>query len=91
MSLERLSLMPVTCRNDAGCEFRLELTADLPSVRGDRAQLVQLFDNLISNAVRYGCDKPGAELSITAERNGAWVMLKVTDQALASPASICPA
>ena len=66
-------------RNDAGCQFKLELTPDLPSVRGDRAQLVQLFDNLISNAVRYGCDKPGAELSITAERNGAWVILNVTD------------
>ena len=63
----------------AGCEFKLELTPDLPSVRGDRAQLVQLFDNLISNAVRYGCDKPGAELGIAAERNGRWVVLNVTD------------
>jgi two-component system phosphate regulon sensor histidine kinase PhoR len=66
-------------RTGAGCEFKFELAPDLPPVRGDRAQLIQLFDNLISNAVRYGCDKPGAEIDIGAERNGAWVVLNVTD------------
>ena len=30
-------------------------------------QLVQVLDNLISNAVRYGCDKPGAPIDICAE------------------------
>ena len=66
-------------RSSTGYEFGLDLPGGLPPVRGDRAQLVQLLDNLISNAVRYGCDKPGAEINIAAERNGAWVQLSVTD------------
>ena len=66
-------------RQNASCEFNLNVEANLPPVRGDRAQLLQLIDNLISNAVRYGCDKPGAEIDIAAERNGGWVLLSVTD------------
>jgi two-component system, OmpR family, phosphate regulon sensor histidine kinase PhoR len=61
------------------CEFRLDLAGDLPPVRGDRAQLVQVLDNLIGNAMRYGCDRPGSTIDIAAERNGAWVLLKVED------------
>ncbi len=39
----------------------------------DRAQLVQLFQNLISNAVKYRSNKP-PEIDIKAEaKNGDWV------------------
>ena len=41
--------------NARGCELMTELDADLPDVAGDFDQLVQLFENLLSNAVRYGC------------------------------------
>ena len=61
------------------CEFKLQLTEGLPPVRGDRAQLVQLLDNLISNAVRYGCDKPNAVIEIAAERSGGWILLSIAD------------
>jgi len=66
-------------RGAANCEFKLDVAEDLPSVRGDRAQLVQVLDNLISNALRYGCDRPGSAIDISAQRNGAWVLLSVTD------------
>ena len=66
-------------RGRSACDFKLALAPDLPPVRGDRAQLVQVLDNLIGNAVRYGCDKPGAAVDITAERSGPWVVLSVTD------------
>ena len=46
----------------------VDLADDLPPVRGDRAQLVQVLDNLISNAVRYGCDRPGSTIDIAVER-----------------------
>ena len=49
------------------CEFRMTVPDALPTVRGDRSQLVQVVDNLISNAVRYGCDEPGAPIDVTAE------------------------
>jgi two-component system phosphate regulon sensor histidine kinase PhoR len=66
-------------RGGGQCEFVVDLAGDLPSVRGDRAQLVQVFDNLISNAVRYGCDRSGSKVEVSACRNGRWVVLTVTD------------
>lgn len=62
------------------CELRSEIECGLPAVRGDRAQLAQLIDNLIANAIRYGCDKPGAPIDITARQNGSWVLVSVADQ-----------
>ena len=61
------------------CELKLSAPEQLPSIRGDRAQLLQVLDNLISNALRYGCDKPGAQIDVIAERNGSWVLLSVID------------
>ena len=63
----------------ATCEFDVQIHADLPPVRGDRPQLVQMLDNLISNAVRYGCDRSGARINIVAEQSGSWLLLSVTD------------
>jgi len=60
-------------------ELVVKLPDDLPPVRGDRAQLVQVFDNLISNAVRYGCDRPDSRIDIAGSRNGRWVTISVTD------------
>jgi two-component system, OmpR family, phosphate regulon sensor histidine kinase PhoR len=66
-------------RGGAQCEFTVALSADLPPVRGDRAQLIQVLDNLLSNAVRYGCERPNSKIEVSAERSGRWVTLTVTD------------
>lgn len=66
-------------RGKRSCEFNVELSDDLPPVRGDRAQLGQVLDNLISNALRYGCDHAGATIDIAARRSGDWVLLSVAD------------
>jgi two-component system phosphate regulon sensor histidine kinase PhoR len=66
-------------RGGGQCEFNVEVPDDVPPIRGDRAQLVQVLDNLISNAVRYGCDRPDSRIEITASRNGRWLALAVTD------------
>jgi two-component system phosphate regulon sensor histidine kinase PhoR len=66
-------------RGAGACEFDVRLPGDLPPIRGDRAQLVQVLDNLISNAVRYGCDRPDSRIEISASHNGRWVTLNVTD------------
>jgi len=66
-------------RGASACKIHIEVADNLPEVRGDRAQLVQVFDNLVSNALRYGCDKPGSSIEIVAVRNGAWVTVSVTD------------
>src|SRR5947209_1231300 len=66
-------------RGGSACEFNVALAPDLPAVRGDRAQLVQVLDNLIANAMRYGCDRSNAVIDVTAERSGPWVELTVAD------------
>jgi two-component system phosphate regulon sensor histidine kinase PhoR len=66
-------------RGGGQCEFSVDVAGDLPSVRGDRAQIVQVLDNLINNAVRYGCDRPGSRVEVSAHRSGPWVTLSVTD------------
>jgi two-component system phosphate regulon sensor histidine kinase PhoR len=77
-------------RGRVPCEFNVALSPDLPPVRGDRGQLVQVLDNLIGNAVRYGCDKPGAAIDVGAERAGPWVVLTVTDHGPGIPREHLP-
>jgi len=72
------------------CEIRTEIPADLPPVRGDRAQLLQLFDNLLSNALRYGCDKPGSTIDIAAEVARANLVVTVTDHGPGIPREHLP-
>jgi two-component system phosphate regulon sensor histidine kinase PhoR len=72
------------------CDLKVALSPDLPPVRGDRAQLVQLLDNLLGNAVRYGCDKPGSIVEIGAERSDSSVVLTVTDHGPGIPREHLP-
>jgi two-component system phosphate regulon sensor histidine kinase PhoR len=67
-------------RGAVGCDFAVDLPSDLPTVRGDSAQLAQVFDNLLSNAVRYGCDKPDSRIRVSATREGRWMSVTVADR-----------
>jgi two-component system phosphate regulon sensor histidine kinase PhoR len=66
-------------RGGCSCEFSLDIGRDLPPVRGDSAQLIQVLDNLVSNAVRYGCDRPGCVIDVSARQDGRWIVVTVTD------------
>jgi two-component system, OmpR family, phosphate regulon sensor histidine kinase PhoR len=77
-------------RSSATCEIRTELPPDLPPVRGDRAQLLQLFDNLLSNALRYGCDKPDSTVEIAADVSRAMLVVTVTDHGPGIPRDHLP-
>ena len=72
------------------CEFVVRVPADLPPVRGDRAQLVQVLDNLISNAVRYGCDRPDCRVELAASRSGRWIAVSITDHGPGIPREHLP-
>jgi two-component system phosphate regulon sensor histidine kinase PhoR len=84
---EALELAPLAeeaarnCRNSAaerGCDIRLEMPAALPIVAGDRAQILQLLDNLISNAIRYG--RVGGPVAVSAAAEGEAVHLRIRDE-----------
>ena len=77
-------------RPSSPCRIEFELPPNRPLVRGDQAQLTQLFDNLVSNALRYGCDKPDSLIEISALRSGGWVTVTVTDHGPGIPREHLP-
>jgi two-component system phosphate regulon sensor histidine kinase PhoR len=58
----------------------LQIDEDMPPVAGDFAQLLQATDNLIANAIRYGCTTAGMSVSILVRRDGDRALLAVRDQ-----------
>jgi two-component system, OmpR family, phosphate regulon sensor histidine kinase PhoR len=54
-----------------------ELPADLPTVDADREELIRLFNNLVSNAIKYNRD--GGSVTVTAAPDGHYVRLSVSD------------
>lgn len=54
-------------------EIQINLPADIPLIHGDRAQLSQVVNNLLSNAFKYG--KKGAPIRIDVAPNKAGTML----------------
>ena len=64
---------------NCGCVIHVEVADELPPLVGDYPQLLQLFDNLISNAVRYGCIKQSCEIRISAELEEQQILIVVSD------------
>lgn len=61
---------------ETGAHFE---TSELPHVLGDSTQLAQVFQNLVSNSLKYR--RPGIppEIAISAERNGDYWKLLIRD------------
>jgi two-component system phosphate regulon sensor histidine kinase PhoR len=51
---------------------------DLPDIAADRSQILQLLDNLIMNALRYG--EPGTPVTVSADAEGPMIHLAVADK-----------
>jgi two-component system phosphate regulon sensor histidine kinase PhoR len=66
-------------RGAAQCQLVVDVAPDLPAIRGDRSQMLQVVDNLLSNAVRYGSAGPGSKIRLTVSRSGHWINITVTD------------
>lgn len=65
--------------NEAGAKVTC---GELPAVRADRVQLLQLFSNLLSNALRYRDLKRPLQIRITAEVRTADYLFAVEDNGL---------
>ncbi|MFN8059719.1 MAG: HAMP domain-containing sensor histidine kinase [Vicinamibacterales bacterium] len=69
---------------DLGFELSVTIDPDLPQVRGDAVALVQVFANLIDNAIKYS---PGRRtLAIEARADGEWVQVEFADGGMGIPA-----
>jgi len=86
------ALTPISCQQ--ACQRALDslrpvieekgakiVLPDLPNVKGDLIQISQVFQNLISNGLKFNqADLP--EVSISAERNGSFWRLTVEDNGI---------
>jgi len=67
-----------------GIEVKVELPPDLPTVRGDRQALFQVFENVIDNAIKYA---PGSNaLTIKAYAQDRHIHVEITDEGEGIPA-----
>ncbi|HVZ31098.1 MAG TPA: ATP-binding protein, partial [Polyangiaceae bacterium] len=53
-----------------GARVELSIAADLPKVRGDRARLVQVLQNLFENAAKYMGSQPHPRIELGARTEG---------------------
>ena len=61
----------------AGVELKTEVGADLPSLKADRNQVVQMLLNLIANGVKF--NRPNGTVRIVAEQAEGQAVLSVID------------
>src|SRR5690349_9202171 len=64
--------------DERGSELVRDVEPDLPQVAGDASQVLQLLDNLLTNALRYG--EPHTPVTVSADAEGPMVHLSVADQ-----------
>ena len=56
----------------------IDLPGDLPQVMADRRRIVQVLNNLLSNAARHSPES--APIRVSAERDGVYVAIAVSDE-----------
>ncbi|MEO8617926.1 MAG: ATP-binding protein [Sphingomicrobium sp.] len=60
------------------CRIVVEIEQDQVAIVGDSAQLLQAFDNLLSNAIRYGGGERGP-ITLTVGKDGLRPFVRITD------------
>jgi len=63
---------------ERGSEIRIDAETGLPAITGDRNEILQLIDNLLGNALRYG--RPGTPVGVRMQREDGMVRLTVSDE-----------
>ena len=77
-----------TLASSASLDLRAELCEDLPDVNGDRDRLLQIFENLIGNAIKF--TPPGGRITVSAAARGNEVLFCVKDTGHGIPAEDLP-
>ena len=68
--------------------IEMDLPPDLPWVMADRRRIVQVLNNLLSNAARYS--EASAAIQLTAGREDFYVGISVADEGRGVPADVLP-
>ena len=63
--------------SSASLELRLETAPELPDISADRDRLLQVFENLIGNAIKF--TKPGGRITLGATTRPGEVIFSVSD------------
>ncbi len=66
----------------------VELAEDLPLVMADKRRIVQVLNNLLSNAIGYSPE--GSPIVVSARRDGVHVAVSVSDRGRGIPAEMLP-
>jgi two-component system phosphate regulon sensor histidine kinase PhoR len=64
--------------DERGSMLECDVDSDLPPLAADRGQVLQLLDNLITNALRYG--EPGTPVKVSAHSEGSMIHVAVSDE-----------
>jgi two-component system phosphate regulon sensor histidine kinase PhoR len=68
-----------------GLQLQVQLPPGLPAIQGDGAQLGEVLQNLLDNAVQY--TPSGGEITVEARQNGHEVIFTVADTGIGVPES----
>ena len=64
--------------DERNSKLDVRVASNLPAIAADSGQIVQLLDNLVTNALRYGT--PGTPVTVSAEAEGAMVHVIIADE-----------
>jgi signal transduction histidine kinase len=73
---------------DARLTLEADIAKGLPAIQGDRDRLLQVFSNLIGNAIRFS--PAGGRIVVRAVADGAHVRFSVSDEGPGIPRSQWP-
>ncbi len=71
-----------------GVTLRAEMPVEAVTVYADRADLMRMLGNLVTNAVKY--NRPGGQVTVSAYDDGERLRISVTDTGLGIPAESLP-
>ncbi len=75
-------------RQGARSPVEVELEPNLPQIAGDRKRIVQVLNNLFSNASKYSGEN--SPIRVSASRDDIYVVFSITDEGRGIPADQLP-
>lgn len=62
--------------------IELKIDDDMPTYWGDRLRLIEVFQNLLENAVKFMGDQPSPRIEISAQSDGATITCRIADNGI---------